>query len=120
MATAVSVQDRLEALVRGIELVVQEGAVWEEGKTHASLFVQTFVILRNELYAYVAAFGSMLKGKVDAAMSSQVLDANKEDLAKTTTSISDLAAMLKVSFPNGAPWLVSLGRLPKWNDPNSS
>lgn len=81
--------------------MVQERAGCKEGKTRATLFVQTLVTLRNELYAYVASFGSISKVMLGATMSSMVLDAINENLAKTTEYIRDLAAMLNMYLSNG-------------------
>lgn len=117
-ATAVSVQDRFTALTRGIEVVVREATGCEEGKTRASSFVQAFVTLRNDLYVYVASFGSMFKGRFGAAASSQILDAINEDIAKTT-QIYYVAAMLTGFFQKGPPSAGPFGLIAGWNCPNS-
>ena len=61
---AVSDHNRFAALTRGIEVMVQEGVVCEQGKQRIALFVETFLTLRCELYAYVASFGSFTRGSM--------------------------------------------------------
>lgn len=96
-----SVQDSFAALTNGIEVVVKEGAGCEEGKRRAATFAQPFVEVRNERRAYVASNGSICKGSFVVPISCQMLEAINQDLAETTKPIGKLAAMLKVSLPNG-------------------
>ena len=79
--------------------------------TRPTLLVQTFATLKNELNAYVASFGRIFTGSFGAAMSSQLLDAFNEDLARTAKCIGDSATMLNMSFTSGPPLFGQFGSI---------
>lgn len=59
-------------------MAVQEGEGCEETKARGTLLVQTSVTMRNKLYACVASFGRMLKGRFGPPINYQVLDTIKD------------------------------------------